>query len=309
MEFKDNGNKYNGICGWAGEDYSMQENTGLDVSHYLLDDVNQNEDSLLGMLEEHTPAKDSADFSYDMMNIGNDIDKVSEESRESSSSQQKRRRMLQFPTDSNEPASVNGPMTSFYESKARDEPLVEDGLQDNMDWNSQGNSGLSGDRCSYGDEGFNLSMDGWLEDCLNESGMPQNPDVMNHFMASEGQTNVSEFCNTLEMGNDAVEKAPTTTCRIFRGRKSFINSPMKLTTSVAYPFALIKPCGVQGDITLKDINQRIHAPPPSKSKNKKDEDSSMSYPTSTFSGKPVIVKTKIRTEGGKGSITIMRTKG
>lgn len=84
---------------------------------------------------------------------------------------------------------------------------------------------------------------------------------------------------------------------------------MKLTTSIAYPFALIKPCGVQGDITLKDINQRIHAPPPSKSKNTNDEDTSMSYPTSTFSGKPVVVKTKIRTDGGKGSITIMRTKG
>lgn len=37
---------------------------------------------------------------------------------------------------------------------------------------------LLGDRCSNGDGGFNLSMDGWLEDCLNESGMPHNSDVM-----------------------------------------------------------------------------------------------------------------------------------
>lgn len=84
-----------------------------------------------------------------------------------------------------------------------------------------------------------------------------------------------------------------------------------MTSSVAYPFALIKPCGVQGDVTLKDINQRIHSPVLSKSKHAKNEDSSHCYPTSAFSGKPVVVvvETKIRTEGGKGSITIMRTKG
>jgi len=85
-----------------------------------------------------------------------------------------------------------------------------------------------------------------------------------------------------------------------------MNTPTKLTTTVAYPFTLIKPFEDQGDVTLKDINERIHAPPASRSKNKKDEGP---YPTSAFSGKPVVVKTKIRTEGGKGSITIMRTRG
>lgn len=96
---------------------------------------------------------------------------------------------------------------------------------------------------------------------------------------------------------------------LISGKMSYIKGPKKLTTSIAYPFALIKPCGVHGDVTLKDINQRILAPLPSKSKLKKDEDPSISYPTSAFSGKPVVVKTKIRTEGGQGSITIMRTKG
>lgn len=87
-----------------------------------------------------------------------------------------------------------------------------------------------------------------------------------------------------------------------------MRTPTKLASSVAYPFAFIKPCGVHGDVTLKDINQRIRTPPPSKSR-QSNEDPSVSYPTSAFSGKPVVGKTKIRTEGGKGSITIMRTKG
>jgi len=76
---------------------------------------------------------------------------------------------------------------------------------------------------------------------------------------------------------------------------------------VAYPFAFIKPSGAHGDVTLKEINQRIRTPAPSKSKQSSDDPSA--YPKSAFSGKPVVGKTKIRTEGGKGSITIMRTKG
>lgn len=71
----------------------------------------------------------------------------------------------------------------------------------------------------------------------------------------------------------------------------------------------MKPSEVQGHLTLKDINQRIHAPPPSRSIDKKDNNPSIIYPTSAFSGKPVVVKTKILTQGGKGSITILRTKG
>lgn len=87
------------------------------------------------------------------------------------------------------------------------------------------------------------------------------------------------------------------------GRKSYIRTPAKLATSVAYPFAFIKPSGTHGAVTLKEINQRIRTPPPPKQKEPEI------YPTSAFSGKPVVGKTKIRTEGGKGSITIMRTKG
>lgn len=86
-----------------------------------------------------------------------------------------------------------------------------------------------------------------------------------------------------------------------------IQTPTKLPSSVAYPFTIVKPCGGHGDITLKEINKRILSPPPSKAKQSKEEP--IAYPRSAFSGKPVVGKTKIRTEGGKGSITIMRTRG
>lgn len=85
-----------------------------------------------------------------------------------------------------------------------------------------------------------------------------------------------------------------------------MRTPPKQGSSVVYPFTFIKPCGAHGDVTLKDINQRIHTPPKSK---QNEWDPSVAYPTSAFSGKPVVGKTKIRTEGGEGSITIVRTKG
>ncbi|MCH96529.1 protein XRI1-like, partial [Trifolium medium] len=78
--------------------------------------------------------------------------------------------------------------------------------------------------------------------------------------------------------------------------KSFIRTPTKLASTVAYPFAFIKPSGAHGDVTLKEINQRILNP---SSKSKESSDDTSAYPKSAFSGKPVVGKTKIRTEGGK----------
>ncbi|KAL2545699.1 Protein XRI1 [Forsythia ovata] len=107
---------------------------------------------------------------------------------------------------------------------------------------------------------------------------------------------------------NAVQKLPVRPNKniVFKGRKSYMQSPSKLASSVVYPFAFIKPCGMHGDVTLKDINQRIHNPSES---DENSEDLAVSYPTSAISGKPVVGKTKIRTEGGRGSITITRTKG
>eukprot|EP00250_Pteridium_aquilinum_P020937 c24990_g1_i2 orf=554-937(+) len=75
---------------------------------------------------------------------------------------------------------------------------------------------------------------------------------------------------------------------------------------IVYPFALVKPCGIKGDATLKDINQRINMASPSQSSFKQSNTPSPSA-TSPFSGKPVLAVTKIHTEG-KGTITIMRTR-
>ncbi|KAJ6880981.1 protein XRI1-like isoform X4 [Populus alba x Populus x berolinensis] len=151
--------------------------------------------------------------------------------------------------------------------------------------------------------GLDQSSERWIADCFNDSEIHFSPNDMNLPGASDIQIDISDFCNDPpEFEANVVQKCVTRTPRnvVFKGMKSFIQTPTKLAISVAYPFAFIKPCGVHGDVTLNEINQRIRTP--------RDEEPVV-YPMSAFSGKPVVGKTKIRTEGGKGNITIMRTKG
>uniref|UniRef100_A0A0E0DD69 Protein XRI1 n=1 Tax=Oryza meridionalis TaxID=40149 RepID=A0A0E0DD69_9ORYZ len=120
----------------------------------------------------------------------------------------------------------------------------------------------------------------------------------------DSQNNSNNFGTT---ENDSVteslvmqETRKLSTLKVSKGT-SLVKAKQNLTTTIAYPFTLIKPSWEEGDvITLKDINQRIRAPP------KKAPET---LGTSAFSGKPVIGKTRIRTDGGRGSITILRTKG
>ncbi|GFZ19011.1 x-ray induced transcript 1 [Actinidia rufa] len=157
----------------------------------------------------------------------------------------------------------------------------EDSLKDSSSDMSQWVSIFSEDTSALGYEGLDQSSEGWLADCFLDAEMHCSPDDMNLSGAPDVNIDISEFCNTPpEHEATAAQKHPT------RTRQNV----------------------VVRDVTLKDINQRIFTPPTSKSKQRK-EDPSASFPTSAFSGKPVVGRTKIHTEGGKGSITIMRTKG
>ncbi|XP_021316293.1 protein XRI1 [Sorghum bicolor] len=107
-------------------------------------------------------------------------------------------------------------------------------------------------------------------------------------------------------GNLCIISMPIGTSEIAPTTESFVmqetRKPSTLKVSKAFPFALIKLSREESDVTLQDINQqnqRIHAPP------KKAPEI---LGTSHLSGKPVIGMTRIRTEGGRGSITILRTK-
>ncbi|XP_010241416.1 PREDICTED: protein XRI1 [Nelumbo nucifera] len=290
---------------WKSDEYYIQKDSHLDTSHYLWDDVSQNEEDLSYMFDEATPIKACGDLAYHAAESGKNVNKELEEYREPTS-QTKRRRMLQFNTQVIDPCFCNEELPSaFVKSKDR-EDSIEEALPQSSEWISEFT-----DRFTSGNEGLDQSCEGWLANCFNDAEMHFSSDDINVSGLLDEQLDISEFCNTppeVEEPNVVQECATPSPRNVFKGRKLYMRTPTKLASSVAYPFALIKPCGIHGNVTLKDINQRIRTPP-SKSKHNIDDDSSASYPTSAFSGKPVVVKTKIRTEGGKGSITIMRTKG
>ncbi|KAG4135402.1 hypothetical protein ERO13_D08G212628v2 [Gossypium hirsutum] len=286
---------------WHAENYGVQKNSDSDAFQGVWTPMTLNEEDLSYMFNETTPVKECGDLSYHYT-CNDDISKETEDTRETSSGL-KRRRVLQFDTFEVDSSLFCDEMPStFLKSRERDELLAEV-LPDA----SQRVAGFSEDASAFSYEGLDQLCEGWLAEYFNDAEMLLSSNDMNLNTSSDIQIDISEYFNAQpESGPDAVQKQATQTPKnvVFKGRKSFICPPTKLPSSIAYPFAFIKPCGFHGDVTLKDINQRIQTPPPSKPKQSNED-----LPTSAFSGKLVVGKTKIRTEGGKGSITIMRTKG
>ncbi|TKY47363.1 XRI1 protein [Spatholobus suberectus] len=80
---------------------------------------------------------------------------------------------------------------------------------------------------------------------------------------------------------------------------------------IAYPFELVKPGGVEGETTLKDINHQMLMSPSKPIPHLVGDpltQSCISTRAFGISGKAVAALTRIHTQG-RGSITIIRTKG
>ncbi|KAL9228323.1 hypothetical protein vseg_003916 [Gypsophila vaccaria] len=265
---------------WQGDDLYLQADTNIEDISF--------------MFEETTPIKSCGDLAYHF----DDFDfmtKTPQEGKEYNS-QIKRRRVLDFNNASEEISS------SFLKSKERMD--VNDDVLPEVDvcLLDQFSPPLI--------EDFGQS-DAWLAECLNDTYLNINSDDVNVSgqCSPDVQICEKEECNNRPDSTTGTIQRAVRSSRniIFKGRKSYMRTPSKVPASVAYPFDFIKPCGVGGDVTLKDINQRILTPPTPPKPKEVEED--IVYPTSAFSGKPVVGKTKIPTQGGKGSITIMRTKG
>ncbi|CAO2839921.1 unnamed protein product [Amaranthus hypochondriacus] len=277
---------------WQGKENHFVNESNLDMAKCMLD-ATQNGKEISYMFEEATPVKACGDLAYRI--DGSEIlSKTPHEVREYSS-QAKRRRILDFNNAADDISS------SFLKSKERIDSFDDiDMIPEMSPWEAC----LKEDDLCFEDL---IESEAWLANCFIDTEMNISSDDGNSSIASDVQI-ANDFNNFTPHSEPIVAQRPVRSSRniIFKGRKSYMRAPSKLASSVAYPFDFIKPCGVLGDVTLKDINQRILTPPPSKQKEVKEEPP---YPTSAFSGKPVVGKTKIPTQGGKGSITIMRTKG
>ncbi|CAH8388008.1 unnamed protein product [Eruca vesicaria subsp. sativa] len=271
-------------------------------SDVIMTEVTLNQEDHSYMLDdESTPVKECSELGY---HVTTDETVKKLEVQSETRSAVKRRRMLHFEDQSMETSLFSSEcLSSILKSSAREE--VYDEL---LPEGSLLIQGFSEDASASSLEGLDLCADEWYADCLNDPEAPTLPDDLN-IGSPEVQIDVSEYLNlpleteTREVRRPVTRSSPSV---IFKGRKSFARPVPKLPSSIIYPFAFIKPCGVHGDMTIKDINQKIQTPA---AKPKEDKTEPPVIQTSAFSGKPVVGKTKIRTEGGKGSITIMRTRG
>ncbi|XP_057437074.1 protein XRI1-like [Lotus japonicus] len=281
---------------WHREDYYCLQNSE--------NTSNFDEDLPYVFGDETTPVKACGDFEYNVNNNeSHNMQKETEKCWETSS-QVKRRRMLQFNTRDEHHSLCNEEISLECLKLNGKEDSNEDVLTEVSQWLSGPSGNPSASNCEDV-----VSAEGWLADCFSDAEMQLCPDDLNFSRGNDVHIDVAELCNFTPVSEQkAVQHhiTQTPTNIVFKGRKSFIRPPTKLPCSVAYPFAFIKPSGTDGDVTLKEINQRIQCSPTSKPKQTREDPK---YPKSAFSGKPVVGKMKIHTEGGKGSITIMRTRG
>nr|TKR85401.1 protein XRI1-like isoform X2 [Populus alba] len=286
----DNGNGEH--WGWQRDERCLQK-------HF--NGVTPNGEDLSYMLDETTPFKACGDLAYHVDHDAN-MNKEHEEWR--GAHLQLKRRRLQFDTQLEDSPFCDEEITPVFLKSNETKESLEEVFPQASRWDS-----AYQDISASSYNGLDQSSERWIADCFNDSEIHFSPNDMNLPGASDIQIDISDFCNDPpEFEANVVQKCVTRTPRnvVFKGMKSFIQTPTKLAISVAYPFAFIKPCGVHGDVTLNEINRRIRTPP---SKAKLRDEEPVVYPMSAFSGNPVVGKTKIRTEGGKGNITIMRTKG
>ncbi|CAN4101317.1 unnamed protein product [Withania somnifera] len=283
------------------ENFGLQPET--DVSGCLWTGVTENKEDISCMFDdETTPVKDCGDLTINVKDVTSKKLKLCIEPAKVV----KRRRVLQFDA---EILDASGPSEdialTFLKSKERN-AYFEEAICEVSNWLSECADGAT----SSAHEGLDESSEEWLTDCFNDPELQIGSEDMNTSGVSDVQPDTIMVVNSppeCEITMVRSSLGPTCGNIVFKGRNSYIRTPKKGASSVVYPFGFIKPCSVQGDVTLKEINKKIHTPPPSKSKQSNQDQPP--YPTSAFSGKPVIGKTKIHTEGGRGSITIMRTKG
>ncbi|CAM0905109.1 unnamed protein product [Alopecurus aequalis] len=298
---------------WQAREHSEPSDGNQDVAKFVWDCLNRDddEDELLGLLGNQTPLRDCRAF-FDIADITCKETLDPEESRES-----KRRRVLEYPSESSQPEVGDHEMASnFVTSEVTENSLLCTDEPQSLNWDVQHDTN-NFDKISplsngalYEPSDNQLALyepsDSQLETYSDGSTMYFTPEQMPSSQESvtyiDCESDVPGTSEIVPVTESLImqETRKLSTLKVSKGGSSLIRIKKNVTSTIAYPFTIIKPSWEEGDVTLKDINQRIHAPP---------KPPPEILGTSAFSGKPVIGKTRIRTEGGKGSITILRTKG
>ncbi|XP_024544709.1 protein XRI1 isoform X1 [Selaginella moellendorffii] len=268
---------------WHDDSFKLDADSPLAISRSLWDELSQSEADSRTLFAS-TPAADITEpFLSSLSHPGGSQNHCDEQD----SPRQKRRRMLFF--SGLQPQEGSSIQDYEISERAQENPswCQEDSLEDNLEQPS----------------------DCWMETCFNDSDEHNMEVVPCKKIQVPLCHTASEIPSNLQDNSNRGPETPISG----RGRKKHrVQGRQKLTSPVAYPFALLKPCGATGDITLSDLNERIQTPRAKPivrrlSGELGDSESSQSLGAG-LSGKSVVALTKIHTEGN-GSITIMRTKG
>ncbi|GJN03195.1 hypothetical protein PR202_ga20607 [Eleusine coracana subsp. coracana] len=249
----------------VGEHCEPSDASHADATKFVWDCLNQDDDELLGLLGNQTPLRDCRDFFADIGDITCKETLDPEESRES-----KRRRMLEYPSESSQSeVATHETASALVTSEVTDISLLCTDEPQSLSYDMQPNSNDSG-----------LSL--W-HICLMLATAPLLPCSQESVTYIDDQTGVSGTSEIVPVTESLImqETMKLSTLKVSKGGRSLSKTKHDITTSIAYPFTLIKPSWEETDVTLNDINQRIRAPP------KKPPEI---LGTSSFSGKPVIGK-------------------
>ncbi|XP_025824553.1 protein XRI1-like isoform X3 [Panicum hallii] len=287
----------------AGEHCEADDASHADATKFVWDCLNQDDDELLGLLGNQTPLRDCRDFFADIPDISCKETLDPEESREA-----KRRRTLEYPPESSQSeVGTHETASPFVASEVTEVSLLCTDEPQSLNCDIQYSSNNIDTISSLSNQASYWQENNHLEHCSYGTPVYVEPDQMPCTQESvayvDDQAGISGSSEIAPVTERFImqETRKLSTLKVSKGgSSSLVKAKQNITTTVAYPFTLIKPSWKEGDVTLQDINQRLRAPP------KKPPEI---LGTSAFSGKPVIGKTRIKTDGGKGSITILRTKG
>ncbi|NP_001360939.1 Protein XRI1 [Zea mays] len=283
------------------EQHCEPNDSSHDATKFVWDCLNQDDNELLGLLGNQTPLRYCRDFFADLDDITCKETLDLEESRES-----KRRRTLEYPLESSQSeVGTHETGSPFVTPEVAEISLLCTDKPQSLNCGMHHTLNNLDTINSLSDEAPYQQEDILLEHCSYGTAVYLEPDQtpcsQQSIACTNDQAGISGTSEIAPMTESFImqETRKLSTLKVSNGASSSLVTKDNLTTSVAYPFTLIKPSWQEGDVTLQDINRRIR--PPKKAPE--------ILGTSAFSGKPVINKTRIRTEGGKGSITILRTKG
>ncbi|XP_077234599.1 uncharacterized protein LOC143876790 isoform X2 [Tasmannia lanceolata] len=203
----------------------------------------------------------------------------------------KRRRMLLFPHDqtTKDPDSL---VQTFWNSDFHGDPL------ENQWCLSHVNNIISDESLNYSINSISNEATQSTETKTQEKSIPEYENLSS---SSSYIDTLTTFQHGKCTGALADPKSPESRCL---GRK-------KVEMKVAYPFALVKPGGIEGDVTLDEINERILMRPTRPVRHPVGEFACLPCVSADgpgLSGKTVVGLTRIHTQG-RGTVTIIRTRG